>query len=75
MIAIIVCTNKVLLIVPFSMCCIPIVNKEIQANNKKNILCIIVGFFQLNNQECLYAQTHNHQDRYVFLPGHNHREN
>ena len=35
----IVCTNKALLIVPFSMCCIPITNKEIQANNKKNNLC------------------------------------
>jgi len=71
----IVCTNKALLIVPFSMCCIPITNKEIQASNKKNKLCIILCFFRLNNQEYLYAQIGNHQDMCVVLPGHTHREN
>jgi len=75
MIAMIVCTNNVLLIVPFSMCCIAITNKEIQANNKKNKLCIIVCFFRLNNQVYLYAQIGNHQDMCVVLPGRSHREN
>ena len=75
MIAIIVWTNNDLLIVPFSMCCIPIVNKEIQASNKKNKLCIIIGFSRLNNQVCLYAQIGNQKCMCVVLPGHNHREN